>query len=933
MKDFIQFAVLGLGAGAGYAILAEGIVLIYRGSGILNLAQGAIAMFCAYVFFHITGSGWPIGVAWVVSLACGGALGAAMQLAVMRPLRGRPPLLRTIATLGALITLQSTAVIIWGPTLQLVSPVLPQVHWVVFGITVTSDGMILLGVAILMTVLGWWLPRRTNFGRATLALAESERSVAALGWSPDMLATGNWVIGGLMAAVAGILITPYIGGLSTINLTLIVIAGLAAALVGGLYSLPWTLVGALGIGIGLAVVPQYWHAQASGQVVPFLVIVLLLVVRGKSLPTRGQGSESLPGLGSGRVHPWAAIGVAAAVFALVWLAFGHNATLLDAIVISGIGAILVLSLVFILGYSGQLSLAPYGLAGIAALIAGRLSQDGWAFLTAGAVAVLITLALGSLVAIPALRTRGITLAIVTLGLGLVATEVIFTNPTFNNGITGVKIGSTDIFGFQISEATHPLRYAILVLVLLALLATMVANVRRGRVGRRLIAMRANERAAAALGLNVFELKAYAFAISSGIAAVAGVLMAYTYAAVIFQVFTPLNSIQILAFTVIGGIGYVSGTIPGAILVAGGIGGFIFQVLVGDSLTNWLTLLGGVGVIVNLRVAPDGLAKLNADLLTSQWNRLKQLGGRTRKPSSEGESLGAGEGEERHSVVLLTGGREVLPKTLEVRDLTVRFGGVTAVDGVSFVVQPGTVVGLIGPNGAGKTTVIDAVTGFVRPTSGQVLLSGQDITRWPVHRRVRGGLSRSFQSLELFDDLSVEDNIRAASDPRDRGAYITGLAWSRSTPLPPAASLAVSEFGLEQCLRDRARDLPQGQRRLLAAARAVAVEPSMLLLDEPGAGLGEELTPELVRLVRRLAEERRMAVLLVEHDMSFVMSACDRIVVLDFGRKIAEGTPQEVRTDPAVVASYLGETSTAGLQGVDGRARGTAGTLELTEMHR
>jgi len=927
VKVFIQFAVLGLGAGAGYAILAEGIVLIYRGSAVLNFAQGAIGMFCAYIFFHLTGSGWPVWPAAVLTLLCGGFLGALMQLVVMRPLRASPALVRTIATLGVLITLQSTAVIIWGPSPELVSPVLPQVTWNIAGITVTSDRLILLGIAILLTALGWWLPRWTNFGRATLALAENERSVSALGWSPDVLATVNWVLGGLMAAAAGILITPFLGGLDTVTLTLIVIAALAAALVGGLHSLPWTLVGALLIGIGQTVVPRYWQAEASGQVVPFAVIVLLLVVRGKSLPTRGQGSESLPGLGTGRANPWMVIGVSVVVGALLWVVFGNNANLLDAIVLSGTGGILVLSLVFILGYSGQLCLAQFGLAGIAALIAGRLSQDGWAFLPAGAVAVLVTMVIGSLVAIPALRTRGITLAIVTLGLGLVVSETVFNNPSLTGGITGVQIGSTDIFGFQISEATDPAHYAVLALLLLVLLGAMVSNVRRGRVGRRLIAMRANERGAAALGLNLFELKTYAFAVSSAIAAVAGVLMAYSYATVVFQEFTPLNSIQILAFAVIGGIGYISGMIPGAVLVAGGVGAFIFQVLFGDALTNWLALAGGVGVIVNLRVAPDGLAKLNADLLSKLWNRVQRTRdrvlrrddhGRPTPETSARSEQGGRSAQERTrsprdgslgaSARPLTAVAEAWPRKLEVRDLTVRFGGVTAVDNVSFSVETGSVVGLIGPNGAGKTTVVDAITGFVKPTTGRILLSDQDITTWPVHKRVRGGLSRSFQSLELFDDMTVEDNIRAASDPRDRRAYLTELAWSRSAPLPPAAELAVMEFGLAQYLSSRAKDLPQGQRRLVAAARAVAIAPTVLLLDEPGAGLGEELVLELVRLVRRLADESGIAVLLVEHDMSFVMSACDRIVVLDFGRKLAEGTPREVQADPAVIASYLGGLS-------------------------
>jgi sulfate-transporting ATPase len=393
-------------------------------------------------------------------------------------------------------------------------------------------------------------------------------------------------------------------------------------------------------------------------------------------------------------------------------------------------------------------------------------------------------------------------------------------------------------------------------------------------------------------------------------------MAYSFATVVFEQFTPLNSIQILAFAVIGGIGYISGAIPGALLVAGGISAYIFQEIFGNSLTNWLALVGGVGVIVNLMVAPDGLAKLNADLFAALLARFRPArGSRTDGEEGTTDARAAPVPDEAPSRPDAPALRDASraeaaparqePAKLEVRDLTVRVGGVTAVEQLSLTVEAGSVVGLIGPNGAGKTTAIDAITGFVRPSTGQIILNGRDISRWPVHRRARLGLSRSFQSLELFDDLTVEDNIRAAADPRDRWSYLTELVWSRRAPLPPTASYAVDAFGLGRYMSYRAKDLPQGQRRLLAAARAVAVSPSILLLDEPGAGLGEDLVPEFVALVRQLAQ-RGTAVLLVEHDMSFVMSACDRIVVLDFGRKLAEGTPREVQADPAVIASYLGE---------------------------
>jgi ABC-type branched-subunit amino acid transport system ATPase component len=226
--------------------------------------------------------------------------------------------------------------------------------------------------------------------------------------------------------------------------------------------------------------------------------------------------------------------------------------------------------------------------------------------------------------------------------------------------------------------------------------------------------------------------------------------------------------------------------------------------------------------------------------------------------------------------------------------------------VSFAVRPGRILGLIGPNGAGKTSIIDAVTGFTR-SAGTVTLDGVNVSALSVAKRARAGVSRSFQSLELFEDSTVLDNLRAASDPRDRISYLRDLVYPKAPPLPSAVVTAIKEFGLEDDLLRLVQDLSYGKRRLLAIARAVASQPSVLLLDEPAAGLGDVETAELAHLVRRLADDWGIAVLLVEHDMNFVMSVCDTILVVDFGRPIAEGTPDAIRRNPAVVAAYLGES--------------------------
>jgi ABC-type branched-subunit amino acid transport system ATPase component len=231
--------------------------------------------------------------------------------------------------------------------------------------------------------------------------------------------------------------------------------------------------------------------------------------------------------------------------------------------------------------------------------------------------------------------------------------------------------------------------------------------------------------------------------------------------------------------------------------------------------------------------------------------------------------------------------------------------VIALDDFSLTIPPGQVTGLIGPNGAGKTTFIDAVTGFTK-YSGEILIDGRDLRRSSARQRAQAGLGRSFQSLELFDDLTVADNLRVAADKRTTWSYLGDLVHPASTSLSPAAVAAVREFALGPDLDRRPSELSFARRRMVGIARTIAASPGVMLLDEPAAGLDEVESRELGTLVRRLATEWNLAILLVEHDIELVMRVCDEVAVLDFGRKIAQGTPEEIRGDPSVIAAYLGE---------------------------
>jgi ABC-type branched-subunit amino acid transport system ATPase component len=369
-----------------------------------------------------------------------------------------------------------------------------------------------------------------------------------------------------------------------------------------------------------------------------------------------------------------------------------------------------------------------------------------------------------------------------------------------------------------------------------------------------------------------------------------VLTGFRSTSVVLSEFASFDSITALGLAVIGGVGFLVGPLFGATFAAGTVGArFGDWVLPG--LSEWMPLIGGVILILTLVGNQDGIGREAGRQSVRVERRLFP------KRGAVAREVGEAAVPDVHRAA---------PLPLHVRDLTVRYGGVVAVDGLSFDVEPGRVVGLIGPNGAGKTSAIDAVTGFTRAASGTVRLGEQDVTRVPVHRRAAAGLSRSFQSLELFEDMTVLDNLYAACDRPGRWAFLTDLIRPGSRPLPAQVLVAVREFGLKDSLDRPVGDLSYGERRLLAIARAVAASPSVLLLDEPAAGLSDDETRELAHLVRRLAEDWGMGVLLVEHDVDMVMSVCDEVVVLDFGRRICVGTPEEVRGDPAVRAAYLGD---------------------------
>jgi len=756
-------------------------------------------------------------------------------------------------------------------------------------IVVSLDRVILFAIALGFTVLLWLFYRFTRFGMGTTAVAENQRASSAMGLSPDLVATINWALGSALVGFVAILVTPIIT-LQVTVMTGVVLGAFAAAIIANFRSFPLALIAGLLIGIGQTEITNYVSTPGLSSSFPFIVIVIVMLVRGTALPIRGYFLQKLPAVGRGNVRPLTVlfgIGVAVVITASV------PALWQDSMVVTFSFAIVLLSIVVTTGYAGQLSLGQFALAGAGAFFAGR-SVDLWnvPFPLAILIGVVLGAPVGALFAIPAVRTRGLNLAIVTLGIGAAVQYVIFQNNKLTGGFSGTNVGKPHLFGLDVSATRHPDRYAYLALAAFLLAALSIASLRRSRSGRRLLAVRTNERAAAALGISVAGAKVYAFAVGGSVAALGGVMLAFRKDAIRYgSEFTSFPSILAVGYSFLGGIGYLMGPILGAFSSSGALGARISTAIF-SGISKYIALIGGGLVVLIVLQNQDGIAKESTMQIKFVANKVLGLAKRkVREPAL---------------ITLPPETRErVRPMTLHVKDVTVTYGGVTAVDTVSLDVVPGKITGLIGPNGAGKTSFIDAVTGFTRAANGSIMLDGNDVIGIEASKRARLGMSRSFQQLELFEDLSVLDNLRAASDPRDRRSYFTDLFWPVNPPLPGSVVAAINEFGLAEKLNFAAQDLSYGERRLLGIARAVATQPSVLLLDEPAAGLGDAETAEFAKLVRRLADEWGIAIMLVEHDMNFVMSVCDHIVVLDFGRKIAEGTPAEIRANPLVISAYLG----------------------------
>jgi ABC-type branched-subunit amino acid transport system ATPase component/ABC-type branched-subunit amino acid transport system permease subunit len=851
-------------------------------------------------------------LAFVLAIVVAGVAGLLTYALVIARLRHASSLARLIATLGVMSSLQALVLLEWGSGTQLIKSILP-IGNVSFGdhLQIPEDQLILFLAGLVLALALRIIYSHTDFGLATSAVAENRRAAAGLGRSTRWIELSNWLLGGVLAGLAAIFIAP-ITGLAASTLVLLILPGLAAALVGRFSSFVLTVVGAIIIGVSQSEASRYVTLQGFGDSIPFLLIVGVIVAGGRLSPARGDLPTRLPRPGDGRIN-WMFL-LLASGGSLV-LIFVLSPLFVAALTTTLIFAVAVLSVVVVTGFGGQLSLGQWALAGVGGWIASQfVATLGLPFWAAGVLGIVLTVPVGVVVALPSLRTRGVELAIVTLGLAEVIISMVLENESLTGGFNGVDVGSLHLFGIDLDATTHPRRYAIVALLSLLVAGVVVANVRRGSVGRRLLAVRSDERAAASIGIGVYGVKLYAFGLAAAIAAVAGILAAWQDPIVVFTQFDPFTSINLVMFAVIGGVGWVSGSVIGATLAVGSVFGVLLSNYFGVGANAWLPLATGLVVVANLASAPDGLASFSRMLPPFLRRTGAARPSRERSPTRESRRRGSS-----HAPELRTGPQR--GGRLEITSLCVRYGGVAALEEVSLTVSPGEVVGLIGPNGAGKTTLLDAVTGFVKPSSGEVLLDGRRISGWTPVRISRAGIGRTFKGVQLFDAMSVRENLLAAVDSHSRSRFFSDLIRPARVDSPSLDRL-LDQLHLRDQLDKAPDSLPHGSARLVGMARTLLRDPSVVLLDEPTAGLGRAETQRISELVRRMAKEDGRAILLVEHNVPFVLTNSDRVVALDFGHVIATGAPDEIRRDPVVIAAYLGEEVATKAGGFDWTVRAT-----------
>ncbi len=939
-----EVVMLGAITGLTYGLLAMGLTLVYRTSRTVNFAHGEMGALPAIIIpVLVLGHGLTYWLALPTAIVAAVAAGALTEFLVIRRLRHAPRLIVLVATLGVAQILFFSNLVIprEGALAGGVYPTPFDWRLTVGSFDLTPGHLLILFVAPLAAVGVSLFLSRTTLGMASRAAAENRDAAELTGVSVGKVTLVVWSLAGLLAGISAILVGPTqpLTAQAALGPTLMV-RGLAAALIGGLSN--FGIVFAAGIGLGVIERMVLWNFPTGG-VVEFLflgvVVVSLLVHRGLRQAARdgGQATWSLAGalrtLNTDlRAHPRVALARRVGTGALLVFAFvlplllqSGGRVLMSSVLLF---AIMGLSLVVLIGMAGQVSLGQFTFVGLGAVVGARVIALGYppwiSMLYAVGAAGLAAL----LVGIPALRVRGLFLAVSTLAFAVAAQRWLFRQGWLIGDSVNMEMARFEWMGIDFQDERN---YYWLCLVALVGAVLFVSRLRRTGVGRAMMAVRDNEPTAATLSVPPRRVKLQAFVISGMLAGFAGYLYGGLLVSFDSDIFGPGSSLDLVAMTIFGGVTSITGAILGALWVRG------IPFMFGSDIGLLST---GAGLLLVLMVFPGGLA--SAAFRVRDWV-VERLTGR---PVDEAASGDRAEGAERPELEprpeprpVLVDARDVPVPALRAEDVVVRYGGNTAVDGVSLHAMPGEIVGLIGPNGAGKTSLFDVLSGQLRPDQGRVHLHGVDITRHRAEARARMGLGRSFQQARLFDEMPVIDAFKVAlerHEPSELVPSVLGLPPSRVAEAHKdlRAAELVELVGLGPFARRNVSELSTGTRRLAELGCIIALGADVILLDEPMAGIAQREVEAFVPVLREVRDHLDATFVVIDHDIPMITSLVDRLAVLANGRVIAEGPPEVAAADPAVVAAYLGADERAiGRSGDGDGGRGSGGSTTSRESSR
>ncbi|MEV0562944.1 ATP-binding cassette domain-containing protein [Dactylosporangium sp. NPDC050588] len=887
---------LGLFTGLTYALLAVGLVLTYRSSRFVNFAHGSIGVFGAAVLGRlVAGEGMPYWVAFPAAMAVAAGVAAGVEAGVVRRLRHRSRVIGMIATLGLsqfilVVSLLVNRQGVSGATFPR-PPGLPS-----FTVGRTPVGPAFTAMLILTPILLAGLAlflKRSRHGLAIRAAADQPSAALLDGVAAPRMATVAWAIAGGIAAFSAILVTPTQGAQSIDTLGPdLLLKGLAGAVIARLSSIPVAFAASLGIGV----LEQILLSGSAGTGIVQVVLgatVLIALLRQPRLGRRDTDDGGWARSGAAVLTgPWPVrhLGrlVAAAGFlvaaALAYLVDNQTASALTTV--AGF-TLVALSVLVVTGVAGELSLGQFAFAGIGGAVSVRVGADTGNFFV-GVVAGCAAAALAAAaVGVPALRLRGLALAVTTLAFAL-ATSAYLLRRDWLLG-SGVSTPKPRWAGYTLEVAKD---YYLFALLMLGLGIWLTANLRRGAFGRLLTALRDNEEAARALTVSAPLRKLQAYAVAGALAGLGGAVIGHGQTQLTVNSFPASASVDVVAVTVVGGIGLLGGPLLGALFIVG-IPSFVDLGIPGQAALTLAWLL----VVVLLPQGLGGLLVRARDRLAARWSE-------PAKPAAKPEQV-AGPALPARTVPLrppVDGER-----LLVVRGVTKAFGGVTAVNGVHLDVADGEVLGIIGPNGAGKTTLFEILAGFVRPDAGSVTFAGGDVTRATPEHRAKLGLVRSFQDARLFSTMTVLETVMTAGERTAPSHLLTSALGGPVAERRKAARAAelVDLMGLSTVAGSLVGNLSTGTRRMVEITCLLALEPALLLLDEPSSGVSQADGAALGDLLLRVHRELGTTLLVIEHDLPLLSRLATRMVAMEGGRIIADGTPDDVRAHPAVVRSYLG----------------------------